>query len=93
MRADIKAFAMATTTGLVERQQKNFSVFPNPSKGIFHLTSNHNTVIEISNLLGDIVYFNDHIIANENIDLSSLNNGIYFIKAQNGIIQKVIIEK
>jgi hypothetical protein len=77
----------------------NFLVQPNPTSGIFNVTSsNFNEKINevsIVNLLGKEVYRSNSIDNNTNLnfDLSEFSNGIYFlqIKTNKGNLTKKIV--
>jgi hypothetical protein len=78
------------------------SVHPNPSKGIFNLdlveVNSGEYVISVTNILGEVVYFDTRNVNNNSstkLDLSNLNNGIYMLNVQNensNINKKLIIE-
>jgi hypothetical protein len=78
------------------------SVHPNPSKGIFNLdlveVNSGEYVISVTNILGEVVYFETRNVNNTSstkLDLSNLNNGIYMLNVQNensNINKKLIIE-
>ncbi|HSN47772.1 MAG TPA: phospholipase D-like domain-containing protein, partial [Flavobacterium sp.] len=64
----------------------NWSVYPNPSKGIFHIqnhsaTALENTSLNIIDILGRTIHSGTYH-AGETIDLSSNTNGLYFIQLQ-----------
>jgi hypothetical protein len=71
-------------------------VYPNPSTGIFNIRNAQNTIVEITNVLGDIVTkFNstDSLIS---VNLSNQPQGIYFVKISDGnksTTKKVLITK
>ena len=78
---------------------KGMKISPNPSNGIFTLTSENNnayTSIEVMNVLGEIIDSRaiDGLV-NETFDLSKYNAGLYFIKSSNGTsesTQRVILK-
>jgi len=77
-------------------------VYPNPTEGMFTIelndVENGDYFIEITNLLGQIVYFNNKNVngfLNEKIDLSFFNKGIYFLKISSSvssIVERIIVE-
>jgi len=79
----------------------NLSVYPNPTNGKFNLTANNLPVgdrsIVISNLLGEVVYHQSLRSSgnlNEEIDLTSLNSGLYLMKlitGDNQVVSKLTI--
>ncbi len=80
----------------------NFSIYPNPNKGIFTVSMIKSlagiTGIEIDNLLGEAVYTNTSAMNYTplTIDLSSQPKGVYFIKIFSGGammgVNKVVIQ-
>ncbi|MCO6494588.1 MAG: T9SS type A sorting domain-containing protein [Bacteroidetes bacterium] len=74
--------------------ETNFTVYPNPSNsGIFHINSlllNPNSSenqIKVFDIKGQLVYSTE-LSQNQSIDLSALNNGIYFVEFNNGLIKE-----
>jgi hypothetical protein len=70
-----------------EQSDADFNLFPNPSKGIFSVQQgsiNDNSLIEVYNLLGEVVYSHKQLKSEQNIDLSSAPKGIYFVKMSVG---------
>lgn len=95
--------------GVNERYDNSeFTIFPNPSSGIFSISSSEKIVeVEISNVLGEKVYstFANAQLTSGNppmtnapmtIDLSSKAKGIYFVKVLdengNGSVKKIILQ-
>jgi len=80
--------------------QKSTSVFPNPSKGIFHLSGSEQRILnlEIYNLFGEKVFqeIKLNLSKQKPIDLSGKPKGIYFLKLTDGTniisVIKLIIE-
>lgn len=65
----------------------NWSVYPNPSNGIFHIQNNtsttpENTTLNIIDILGRTILSKTYHL-NETIDISNNTNGLYFIQLQN----------
>ena len=68
-------------------------VFPNPTNGIFqieNLSENEPANIYIYDLLGRTVYFKNHFVAGQQINISSLASGQYFIMIQTGQAEKAV---
>ena len=76
----------------------NIIISPNPSSGIFTITSKTSDIktIEVVNILGEVIdsrTVNGSI--NETFDMTSFSSGMYFVKSSNGTsesIQRIIIK-
>ncbi len=84
--------------GIKEIKKELVSVYPNPSNGMFKLTTVSNaTDLTIYNSIGESVYSKTRITAGPHaIDLSTLANGIYTVKAiseNNMEVKKITISK
>ena len=55
-------------------------IAPNPSKGIFNITSSMNINYIVYNLLGDVIEQGHSFNANHTVDLSLKDNGVYILK-------------
>ncbi len=70
-------------------QNSEINIFPNPTTGIININNysknnNDNTVINLTDMLGrNILYKSNTIEANNTIDLSNQQNGIYFLQIKN----------
>jgi PKD repeat protein len=96
----------ATATGIKTTIQEaaQVSIYPNPSAGVFILSLTNIAVakaqINISNILGEVVYSTEEQVSNgtiaKQIDLQSIANGAYFMKVSVGTqtyTSKIIINK
>ncbi len=71
---------------------EGLSIFPNPARNIFNVTLNAATAsdsiaVQLYNTLGQIVIeeeFSNNGTFNEQIDISGVNSGIYFVKVTDG---------
>lgn len=80
----------------------NYSIYPNPSKGIIyietHNAENLKLSLEISNITGQIIYskqFENTSRINEQINLSKQPKGMYFIKLRGKnitTVEKILIQ-
>ena len=84
-----------TINKIDENQGFDFNIFPNPSNGIFTVSTELNaSSILVSNVLGQEVYFNNSKgINSQVIDLSKFDKGIYMVKVQydNQVLVKPVI--
>ena len=74
--------------------EKNIHIFPNPTNGLIHIESNNRfefLEITLYNALGKTIKIN---LSKENIDLSDISSGIYFliIRTSKGMITKKIMK-
>lgn len=73
-----------------------FTVYPNPSNGVFSLYVNQeHSLVEIYSLSGTLVYKNQLTENSTQLDLSELHKGIYLVKVQTKyavLTQKIILE-
>lgn len=74
-------------------------IYPNPNSGEFTISTSNfceDCLIEIYDQLGEVVYSGQITNENINVDLTHLNNGIYFlrIKTEAGIfVEQVVIQR
>jgi len=82
--------------GINNYQLENLSIYPNPTLGLVNIKSKEKiNTISISNILGKQIFFTEDFSANT-IDLSSFDNGVYFINisTDKGVhIEKLILSK
>ena len=87
-------------TGLEDLNSVNpISIFPNPNKGVFNIQFSDELVVNhiaITNQLGQVVYVQSNLKStNPTIDISSLSNGIYYLKANTskGVFNNKVIKE
>jgi hypothetical protein len=95
--------SLFVTTGLININENDFKVYPNPSSGIFNLeilNSRNNTyIVKIYDIIGSVVYLkniksNDNIM--EQIDITNKSKGIYLLSVESdkgSVLCKRIITK
>jgi hypothetical protein len=67
-------------TGVAEFENENvLSVYPNPSTGLITLVNTDGKQVMVYNVLGEQVYSKDVIQGDNQLDLSDLTAGVYFI--------------
>ncbi len=66
----------------------SISIYPNPSHGKFTISSlipiENNSIVIISNMIGQNVYNIPLTSTRQNIDVKTLTNGMYFVTVKNG---------
>ncbi|MHC1706325.1 MAG: CotH kinase family protein [Bacteroidales bacterium] len=83
-------------SGFLEHQAGQFRIFPNPASGVVIIESDREEIntIEISNFLGQQVFFSDqHSERNTSIDVTSFHPGLYFVRINSGTTQKLAVGK
>jgi hypothetical protein len=88
-------FDYVCTTGLEKNTLEDFGmkIFPNPVKDRLNIDFEKNyfqkSNLQIINTLGQTIYLIDKLNQKQEIDLSFLSSGVYYIKVQNGSDQIV----
>lgn len=90
---EISAPYTVTTTSLAEYALKNFTIYPNPTKGLITIkgVGLKNVEVQLYNLVGELIS-NYSVDNNETINLSSLSEGVYLLKI-NGTTNRIILTK
>ncbi len=80
-----------TTTGinLILNNSSELNIYPNPVKDILTIEGENISTVEIIDINGRVVKTINNIKSSKIIDISSLNQGIYFIKTGN-TVQKLV---
>jgi hypothetical protein len=70
------------------------NIYPNPSEGVFMFENVAEMSVEIYNMAGSLIYKEENLPNNKQINLNALPNGIYFAKLIQGDkvgVKKIII--
>jgi hypothetical protein len=88
--ARAERFANFATTIVDKNAAENFSVYPNPSTGVFSFkdTKNLNTV-EVYSILGEKILSQTN---QKTITLSGFSKGVYFARVNGGVVLKMVKE-
>jgi uncharacterized repeat protein (TIGR01451 family) len=87
---DTSSCVSLSVIGISKLKNSNqFSFYPNPSENTIVINTLQSTEIKIINMLGEIIIENP-VQDKSVIDISSLANGIYYIKTKEGFITKLI---
>lgn len=86
-----------TVVGIDENDANNhFSLYPNPSTGVFNIEVSQATSVTITNALGVIIKKQDCTVGKNKIKLDEEPNGIYFVQFTQDnktLTTKVILQK
>lgn len=81
-------------SGITENEENLFQVYPNPSTGIFIVSSEYvNGTITIRDAIGKVVYSNGFTTNKVSIDLTAVARGVYYItlSAEEGnMVQRIV---
>lgn len=72
----------------------NVAIYPNPASTVVHIVNANQASVEVFDILGKIVASEDVISANQEINVSALTTGTYFIKIRKETqvsVEKLII--
>ncbi len=85
---------VAPNVAIEQMDEKAFSVSPNPSHGYFRILGEGIDVVEIQNILGLRMYYNTYKSSDSAIDIqtNSWKSGVYLIKINNTLLQKIVVE-
>ena len=81
--------------GSSDFESENFNLYPNPAKNNLTINSKDEPLkqIEVFNILGQkIINLNFSSSLSENIDISSLNTGMYLVKINNLTTKRLIVK-
>jgi uncharacterized delta-60 repeat protein len=78
-------------SSIQENATTHLSIYPNPANNVVTINVNQNTIVSILNLQGKVL---DQIAVGkgQQIDVSHLSSGVYFIKTSEGQLAKFIKE-
>lgn len=81
-------------TSSIDENSTSFSIFPNPATTVLNVNAEGYNTLEIVNLLGQTVY-TANATSNMQINVSNLNNGVYFVRmnGENGTATQKFIKK
>jgi hypothetical protein len=69
---------------------ETFNIYPNPSSGVFNIETDREMTITVFNLMGQTIAKGK--TENGIFTISDLPSGIYFVKSDKGLVQKVVVE-
>lgn len=81
------------SVGLPETQKNTLCLWPNPTSGRFTMEVKTLTVIEVMDVQGRCVAKYALNPGIQQVDLGNLPDGLYFIKDENGSVNKVLLTK
>jgi hypothetical protein len=83
-------------TSIIENKQSSFSIYPNPSQGVFTLNLNEeniNSTVSVRSITGQLLQEIQVLNSQQQFNISELESGIYFISipTKSGMVSKKII--
>ncbi len=85
----------AQVLGVSESEELQFSIYPNPSENNITIKSTNDpiSIVEIYNVLGQrVLNLNFSERLSENINISSLNSGLYLVKINANTTRRLIVK-
>lgn len=96
----LNTLAAPTSIMDISKNESDWLVYPNPSNGTLYLINNTNaqeeSQIQIVNAMGQTVYTETISSNRKTIDLSKLNNGVYFVKISSDThnsVKRIVLSK
>lgn len=89
-------FASNGILGVSDLLMENISIYPNPAQDILNITNAENANIQIFDMLGRLIISKENISLNEQVNVTGLTVGAYFIKISkegNMTTKKFIVSK
>ena len=80
---------VATGIKQVNTTSSELNIYPNPVRDIFIIEGENITNVEIININGKVVRIINNIDSKKSINVSTLNQGIYFVKVGNEVSKLV----
>lgn len=71
-------------TGVAQHSTAGFSVYPNPTAGVFTVNAVAGTTVEITDALGQVVKSFVAMNTVTEVNISMMNSGVYFVRMING---------
>lgn len=91
---DTSDCATVNTIGLEENHKDLFSLYPNPSSGLFNLVLSNDAQVQITDLTGKVILNQNYHLGSYKIDLSSYSDGVYLLQVlANGVVKNAKIIK
>ena len=90
-----KEVALNTALSVNSVTETKFNIYPNPTKGLVYINTLNPVSIDVIDVLGKVVFSTKNINNAGNIDLSSLQKGVYLVKISNesgSEIKKIILK-
>ncbi|MHA7943861.1 carbohydrate-binding protein [Formosa sp. 3Alg 14/1] len=91
---DIAEYA-GLTLSITDNKQDSISLFPNPVQSKFTITNSQGAHLEVYNMLGKVLFKRQLESNKEEVDISHLSGGIYFVRTVNNgrvSIKKILKE-
>lgn len=91
----VEATFTKDVTGIADVNAASVKVSPNPATSVLNVSANGFKTVEVVNFLGQVVYSNNVNGNTVQINVSDLNNGVYFVRLsnENSIVTKKFIKK
>lgn len=82
VNTELKSVTVGLTTGIVTINEQSVIIYPNPANSVLYLKGVENVNVTIFDISGREVL--NQLNVNKQVDISTLPNGIYTVKIENG---------
>ena len=74
---------------------ENLRIYPNPSTSVINIShgSSLDQVVRMLNISGQVISSSNIVNGLAKMDLSAIDNGLYFLHFENGHVEKILVQK
>ena len=77
-------FSSQNALGIEDSVFGQLSIYPNPASTVLNIVNAEKSSIQVMNMLGQVMYEKSNIAIEEQVNVSSLSQGAYFVRITNG---------
>jgi hypothetical protein len=77
-------FSSQNELGIEDTIFEQLSIYPNPASTVLNIVNAEKSSIQVMNMLGQVMYEKSNIAIEEQVNVSSLSQGAYFVRITNG---------
>jgi len=86
---DVKSFEVNTAASVLDDVLETIKVYPSPANSVINIDNAEGFNVQVFNILGKKVFSTNNLSNKELIDVTSFDNGTYFVKLNNSSVIKV----
>ncbi len=81
---ELTKFVSDGILGVTQNEMEDISIYPNPARDILNISNAESADIQVYDILGKLILSKENLSVNEELNVSSLQAGAYFIKISKG---------